>query len=396
MMREQIKKLMLGNGLAQLLQFGSILILSRIYQPSDFGLLAQVQSIAMIASIIITLQLHLTIPLAKSNDHAQEKVQLIQILSISIFSLALMPAIWNGESALFALLLSLSLGLINTYTGYLVYSGNFGKMSIFYVARALLIIVMQISFAYAGFKNGLVIATLVGEALSALYLGFLTVYNANKIKWQLVNLTSFVFENKPFSFYGTIQEMISVSAFYAPLLLFTAKYGEEIGGQYAMASRLVWAPVILVSGSYTQVLYHKFGKAPPVNGKDILSLMPKWWIILCLVVGCILAFEFNKITLLLIGDEWGYASLMIPILGIWGGIFFLSTPCRVLIRVFKIQRRQLLIDFGMMLAFILLYFMPSIAPIPLLCFVLSVVFFQNLFLIHAAISQMNKMREQCQ
>lgn len=390
-MREQIKKLMLGNGLAQLLQFGSLLILSRIYQPSDFGLLAQVQSIAMIASIVITLQLHLTIPLAKNHTDAQETVQIIQILSVSIFFLALIPAIWIGRCALFALLLSLLLGLTNTYTGYLVYSGNFGRMSIFYVARALLIIVMQISFANAGFKNGLVIATLVGEALSAFYLGFITVHNADKIKWQFAHLKSFVLDNKPFSFYGTIQEMVSVSAFYAPLLLFVAKYGEEIAGQYAMASRLVWAPVILISGSYTQVLYHKFGKTPPVNGKEILSLMPKWWITLCLVVACIFAFEFNKITLLLIGDKWVYASLMIPILGIWGVIFFLSTPCRVLIRVFKIQRRQLLIDFGMMLTFILLYFVPDIDPIPLLCFVVSVVFFQNLFLIHAAISQMNKL-----
>lgn len=380
---------MLGNGLAQLLQFGSILILSRIYQPSDFGLLAQIQSIAMIASIVLTLQLHLTIPLSKNQDDALETVKNIQALSLRIFFVALIPAILCGEVALYAIFLSLFLGFANTYTGYLVHNGSFEKLSFFYVARALLIITMQIGFAFFEFESGLVIATLMGEALSAIYLGWRSIYCTEGNGKPPGDLKLFVLNNKQFSFYGTIQEIVSVSAFYAPLFLFSSGFGEDIGGQYAMASRLVWAPVILVSGSYAQALFHKFGKVAPANNSEIVAIMPNIWIAITMLMVCGIAYSFNEITLFIIGDKWELASLMIPIQGIWGLIFFLSTPYRVLIRVFRIQKSQLLIDFGMILAFFALPFAPGLMPISLLCIMVFIVILQHIFLIKAVIYQMS-------
>lgn len=47
-----IQKLVLGNGLGQGLQLLALLVFSRIYLPGDFGLLAQVQSIATLACIV--------------------------------------------------------------------------------------------------------------------------------------------------------------------------------------------------------------------------------------------------------------------------------------------------------------------------------------------------------
>ncbi len=342
-MRDQIKKLMLGNGLAQLLQFGSILILSRIYQPSDFALLAQVQSIAIIASVIITLQLHLTIPLAKNLEHAQDNLSLIQILSAGIFIFALTPAIMYGESAVFALLLSLSLGLANTYTGFLVYSGSFGKLSVFYVTRALLIIVMQVSFAGAGLENGLVIATLVGETLSALHLGLKTGNRACKIKSKLLYLKTFIVKNKSFSFYGTVQEVVSVSSFYAPLLLFNIKYGEEIGGQYAMASRIIWAPIVLISSSWAQVLSHTYGRSYPSQPLDLISHF-NWKVMILLILGCGVGFLSQPIFNSALGAKWGLASQIMSLQILWGASFILSTPFRVACRVMRLQKYQLMSD----------------------------------------------------
>lgn len=376
-MREQIKKLMLGNGLAQLLQFGSILILSRIYQPSDFGLLAQVQSIAMIASIVLTLQLHLTIPLSKTQDEALEKVYQIQLVSLSIFVLALLPAIWSGEAALYALLLSLFLGLTNTYTGYLVYNGNFGKMSFFYVARSLLIIAMQIAFAQLGLENGLVIASLAGEALSAFYLGSRSIYARNKTRPQFDNLLSLILDNKPFSLYGTIHEMVSVAAFYAPLLLFTTKYGEDVGGQYAMANRLVWAPVVLVSSSFAQVFYHKLGKEKLTTTAEIRSLVPSKKMSALTIMATISTFQMTDLFRLILGQEWGLASELLPLQLLWGLFFLASTPFRVAARVLHLQRYQLIIDLSMIALTCLLFYVSSFEPKSLMFSLLAIVFLQH-------------------
>ena len=156
-----------------------------------------------------------------------------------------------------------------------------------------------------------------------------------------------------------------------------------------MASRLVWAPVILVSASYAQALSHKFGKIAPANNSEIVAIMPNMWIAITMFMVCGIAFKFNEITLYIIGDKWELASLMMPILGIWGLIFFMSTPYRVLIRVFRIQKSQLSIDFGMMLAFFALTFVPGLMPISLLCVMVFIVIFQHIFLIKAVVSKVD-------
>jgi O-antigen/teichoic acid export membrane protein len=377
MMLKQIKKLMLGNGLAQLLQFGSILILSRIYDPNDFGLLAQVQSIAMITSILITLQLHLTIPLAKNHDDAQETVQMIQILSISIFLLVLLPAIWTGKSMLFALLLSLSLGLTNTYTSYLVYYGDFGKISFFYVARTLLIISMQIGFASAGLKNGLVIATMVGEALSAIYLSLLTTYTIKKIKWHFSHLKSLILTNKSFSIYGTTQEIISISAFYVPLFLFNLRFGDEIGGQYAMANKLVWAPVVLISSSLAQVLYHNLGKKKPTTTSEIRTLIPNEKVIVMAITVVLSTFAMTDIFCMILGNKWLLASKLIPLQLVWGLFFLASTPFRVASRVLLLQKQQLIIDICMIAMTSFLFYILPFQPVVMMSAMLVIVLAQH-------------------
>ena len=160
-MRRQIQKLILGNGFAQALQFLSILVLSRVYLPSDFGLLAQVQSIAMVVAILATLQLHLTIPLSKSAEEARVSVENVQALCLIIFFIILLPALYAGAVATYAIMLALFLGLANTYNSYLVFNGSFGRLSGFYVVRAILIISLQIGFAFSPVENGLVLGTII-------------------------------------------------------------------------------------------------------------------------------------------------------------------------------------------------------------------------------------------
>jgi O-antigen/teichoic acid export membrane protein len=378
-MHQQIKKLMLGNGLAQLLQFGSILILSRIYQPSDFANLAQVQSIAIIASIIITLQLHLTIPLAKSTKHAQEKVQLIQILSVCIFLLGLPPAIVYGQSAIFACILSFLLGLANTYISFLVYKGSFGKVSILYVTRAIIIIVMQIFFFYAEFRNGLVIATLAGEAIFTLFLGLKTNNNIQVYNFEYRKLKSIVIKNKSFSLYGTIQEVVSVAAFYAPLILFNIKYGEDIGGQYAMASRIIWAPIVLISSSFSQVLSHTYGRNYQHQPLELTSHLNQK-ILTVLVVVSSLGFLLDEIYFIALGGEWELASKLIPLQISWGLIFILSTPFRVASRVMRLQKYQLLTDATALLAFAIILLSFDMTPIESMWVIVAVAVVQHALL----------------
>jgi teichuronic acid exporter len=354
---------MVGNGLAQGLQLASLLVLSRLYLPSDFGLLGQVQSIATLACIVATLQLHLTIPLTSTPEKARVAAETVQLICLSMFLLALPVALYLGKIFSFAVVLALFLGLANTYTSFLVANGSFGRMSKFYVTRALLIIGLQLAFSGLSIRDGLVWAVVLAEGMAALYLRLAHFGTASKIRIQMAGALKMVFDLKAFSFYGTVQELMSVCAFYAPLLLFTSKFGDATGGHYAMASRLVWAPVVLVSSSMAQVLYHQFGKQPPVIPVSVYKSIfgPRFAFVLATT--CALAFGLQDVFLMALGAQWELASRMMPLLLLWGATFLLSTPFRVACRVLQLQRLQLLIDAAMLATVWVLFTYSSMTPL---------------------------------
>jgi O-antigen/teichoic acid export membrane protein len=379
-MRQQVKKLMLGNGLAQALQFGSILLLSRIYAPSDFGYLAQVQSIAMLGAIWITLQLHLTIPLQKTIEDAKRAIIVIEKISMTIFLIAIIPAALFGDVFGYAIALSLFLGLANTYNGYLVYSGKFGTLSVFYIVRALLIIAMQISFSILDFKDGLIWGTLTGEIFSAIYLRKMRVGSLKGIGATYKHLLEYTKSNKAFSLYGSIQETISVGAFFVPLFLFTYKFGEAVGGQYAMANRLVWAPVILFVSSYAQVLFHIYGKNQSEKSVEIKFGRLEYSVLCASIFLAIFLFIFDEVPVFVIGKAWELASLLIPINIIWGVIFFLSTPYRVMIRVRRRQKIQLQADVLSICLMVTIFIFVDLDPVALMIFLVIIGAAQNIYL----------------
>ncbi len=238
-MKASVQKLLLGNGLAQAIQFLSILFLSRIYDPEEFGLLGQVQSIAMIFSIAVTLQLHLTIPLQKTNETAIRAVNSVQTLSIVSSVIFITAGYCYGQAYFFGAFLAFFLGLVNTYNSYSIFSGNFGLLSKFYIARSILVVATQLLFALLSIPYGLIWAALLAEALSAGYLRLTQMGSIWRSTFDWKGGILLAKEWRAFSLYGTFQEAVSVMAFYAPLFLFSQKYGEYIGGQYAMANRLV-------------------------------------------------------------------------------------------------------------------------------------------------------------
>ena len=380
-MLKHVKKLIFGNGVAQALQFMSILILSRIYLPSDFGLLAQVQSIAMVAAIVATLQLHLTIPLCKSADEARSAVVNVQTICLTLFSIFFLPAVYFGKVVIFSLVLSLLLGLSNTYNSYLVFNGSFARLSGYYIARAVVIIIFQISFALLSINDGLVWATILAEGLAAVYLQKTQLGGFRNISIDPRAALVLAKRWKSFSVFGTLQELISVSAFYAPLFLFTLKYDATIGGQYAMANRLVWAPVVLLSSSVAQVLYHRFGKVLPTSTGDLLDILPSKVFFVAMVAVFSLTFCLQDVFLYVLGAQWGLASQLIPLQVLWGGFFLISTPFRVVCRALQLQGYQLTIDAGMLIAIGVLFTLPNFEPLPRMWVLVMAAFCQHALMI---------------
>ncbi|HEU4776178.1 MAG TPA: hypothetical protein VFS95_05085, partial [Telluria sp.] len=142
-----------------------------------------------------------------------------------------------------------------------------------------------------------------------------------------------------------------------PLFLFSLHYGDAVAGQYAMASRLIWAPAILLAGSLAQVLYHAYAsRVGPVA--PTFLLLPHRLYYVVLLSAPFLCYAMREIIVLLLGGKWRLAADIMPVMLAWACCFIASTPARVVCRMMEQQKYHLLIDACMLGAiFTLLHYL---------------------------------------
>ena len=391
-MRSQIVKLMSGNGAGQAIQFLSLVILSRMYDPGSFGDLAKVQSVATIFVIFMTMQLHLSMPLKKSEDDVRVATGTIELIACLWFLVLMVGSIIVGQFNFATLVIALILAFSNTYIANIAYGGNFSRISKFYFIRAFGIVTSQIILGYIPSINGLVWGVIIGELMGMAYLA-LGIYSSGlRPKVSILAAVDMIKSFRAFTLYGTIQELVSVLAFYMPLFLFSHKYGDEIGGQYAMANRIVWAPVVLFSGSFALVLGRVFSNASSAEVASKISNYLNIKIILGLAAFVGMSFFCERLYVVVLGDKWEFAAKFITLQLMCGAFFILSTPFRVLCRLMFLQKIQLTIDLFVIGLSTLIFFTVNASPIILMWSLLIVYFAQN-FLLSALVSKQLKKRD---
>lgn len=378
----QVKVLLLGNGIAQLIQLSSLFLISRLYKPDEFGELAKLQSISTVLVVLVTLQLHVSVPLLKDIKNVKLRIREIEIISLVLTLISLPLCFYFGYLSLGASFLALILGLSNTYNSYFVFLGGFGKLAYYYILRSVGIVFLQILLSLLNIPHGLIIACLLGEFIAFVYL---RVYLSKESQFSSLFVTvkikaiaRSIKENQSFTLFGTIQEFISVSTFYVPIFILSHKFGESIAGQYSMANRLVWAPVVLLSSSIAQVIYHHLGKQERIT---------RYWeggssrkIIALIVLGVFLSFHLESVYVFFLGEQWDLASRIIPLQVLWGGAFLIVTPNRLGFRVFKKQHIQVILESFILLLLLVSVFLDFLTPMTTMYYVTIIFIFHNVMI----------------
>lgn len=368
----QIRKLVSGRAGAQLLQLLSLPFLARVYDPVEFGIQYEVQAVATTIAVVYTLQLHLIIPLEKSSGSAIEATQKVQSLCFTSFLVFCTAAVFAPDNMVWAAVLALFVSLNNTYTSYLVQQGKFSVLSLFFIVRAALIVALQVAFAYLDVPQGLVLAMVIGEGIASVYLWATNIAGAPGKHFVPRAGLRLARSTPSFSIYGTSQELVSVAAFFAPFLLFRHVYGEEIAAQYAMSGRLIWAPVILIGTSISQVIYHEIGKAKEIDTSLLRSVLPHPMHFVALAVICFIAFIGRDVILITLGPAWELSSKLAPLQAIWAVTFLLTIPSRTILRALHLQNIHLVLELVFVLAIASLSLSSNLAPVQMMIAVLGI------------------------
>jgi O-antigen/teichoic acid export membrane protein len=285
--------LMMGSTLAQAIPIAITPILTRLYTPEDFGVLALFIAITSILGSVATGQYEQAIILPKKEEDAIHIAALsllialcfsIFLLIIVIFLSAQITSLIDDQEITFWLyfvpLVVLITGLFNVLNYLHTRKKLYKDLSKIMIYRSTMGATAQISIGLL--KTGAT-GLITGQILSHLVANIRLMSNVRReyvdIKLNLKKIKQVSKRYKNFFLYSIIGTLSNTSAQYIVNILITSIYNFTTLGFFYLAQRVLVIPSMVVGSSFSQVFYEaatkekqKKGSATQIYKKTLLKL----------------------------------------------------------------------------------------------------------------------------
>jgi len=355
----QIITLMSGTLMAQIVSFGFIPILTRLYTPSEFGLYSLFFALSSMIGMVSSGNYEQAIMLPKSDRDAQALVFLSILVTIIIVVLLTIVLFifydfflnYFEQTSYLIWLLPIStliIGLMQIFDAYSTRREFYKKISTTKVIASFITVTTQTISRYSFKLNGLVIGKVLSDIFALL---ILIQFHIKKQTLQLKyiskrRLKANIKRHENFPKYQSLSTLINSFSQNIPLLMFTSLFSPAISGFYSLTYRAMQTPMLLVSSSTRAVFYQKASKMYS-NGEDIYPLYLKTTLgllklfILPLVV---ILFFGEDLFIFVFGKQWAESGLIAQIAIFWFLFGFISPPTTVMFNIYGLQRIRLIIQ----------------------------------------------------
>jgi len=358
---KNVLTLMTGTTISQAIPLAATPILTRIYTPEDFGVLALFSSITAILGLLATGKYEMAILLPKDDKDALNIVYLSVILS-AIFSIILFTIVFlfNYEITVllnepkisnwlyFVPISVLFIGIYNALNLYNVRYKNFKGVSFSLISKSSGLSITQIGVGL--FKSG-AFGLVLGQVISFFSGNVILLKSITKrysiiktFSIQSINQVSKTYIRFPkFTLPGNLMNSISLNA----LNFFISNiFSTYILGQYSLASRMLGVPSRVFGNSISQVYFQKIS-ASKNEDKNVLSIFNKTLkrlTFISLPIFLILFFIAEPIFDFVFGEEWRIAGTYAKIILPMSAVRFISSALSPTLHVFERQDLTLLIQ----------------------------------------------------
>jgi O-antigen/teichoic acid export membrane protein len=331
-----------GNTLSQLIPFIIAPILSRIFSPEEFAVLANFMAIVGVIGIISTGRLELAVPIPQDHKKAQEIVftgliitLLLGVLSvlIPIFAYQISALYKDDQLAGYLWMVPFSVvsfGLLGLTNNWNLRQEKFHLLSIGKIAQSVVNNGLAALLGYIGWGiNGLIISWLLSQYVNI----FILLVGVNrKVSYKdfgIVTLKTTLKEYKDFPLINSLHAFTDI--FITQFLLYwviSSYFGFLELGLFAMMNKYVKAPIILVSTSVSQLFYVEAGKA--INqGASLFPIVKK-----TVRTSVLFAIPFTIVLLVLgpwifkiyLGTKWEAAGVYAQSLAPMLFLYFILSP----------------------------------------------------------------------
>lgn len=345
----QITTVLAGTATAQLLSLGAMVLLARLYSPSDFGIYAIFQSVVAVGVTMAALRYDVAIVLPRS-DLAARTLQRLASRLILLSSVALSTALLIAYPLISRLYDdTVAAGLVSA--GFVVYVAAQGTNLQYWLTRrmryrtiaanrliqAAAVSGFQIGLAFIldGFA-GLLIGLLVGQLVALIW----AYHHTPELRGDLPSGAPTVGEmakryRKMPLINGPNALLDSVKTSGINVLI--AKIAVSGLGQYSLAMQVTRAPVSLLAAATSQVFLQRLSTVQPGGMVPLLRAAFSRIFILSAPVFTLFYFVAPSLLPFAFGERWADAGLIAQALVPW---LFMLTFTAPLSSIFVVVERQ--------------------------------------------------------
>lgn len=351
-------QLVLGTVAGQFVVILSAPVLSRMYNPEEFGVLAVYAAMLSLSASVATMRYEVAIPLPKADGSAA--VLLVMAASVVVMvtlATALLTILWGGVVVTWANTPALAphlwtvplgvflMGMHGVFTYWGLRKQAFGLVARTRVQQGFGMAATQLVLGHLRFGPlGLIVGHIVGFAAGFVSLArfWYDTGTASTRAWNLRRMYRRAHRYRDYPLYSSWGGVVNTAGLQLPVILFSSLYAPAVAGLYLLANRVANAPVALVAEAVGKVFYvsavtaRRNGRLPELTLAVFDALLKSCLVPFALIV--VVAPEFFS---LIFGNAWAEAGAYMQWLALLMAAVFVFAPLAMLYSVLYRHREDL-------------------------------------------------------
>jgi O-antigen/teichoic acid export membrane protein len=396
--------MMTGTAMAQAVPLLISPILTRLYRPEDFGVLALYMAITSVLSVIAAGRYELAVILPEKEDDAVNIMFLALFICLligsalcifmTVFNAELTTFFGNREISFWLYFVPASVAITGVYNTFYYWSTRklqYGQLVVSKISQTTSMGAVNLLMGFKGFgATGLVTGGIAGQITSAGVMGF-QIWKDDKEKCRFCNadgMKNQLRRYKNFPLYSIPAGLMNVLSNQIPIYVLSIYFGGAVVGFFALTQRVLGAPISLISASILDVFkqrasndYITYGNCKDIFIKALFGLL-----VVSIIPFALFYYGAPKIFEIIFGKDWIIAGEYAQILTIMFFFRFIASPLSFVIYIAEKQKYDLIwqsLLFGATVISMFAGVYLNNVKIALLCFSLS---YSVLYVIYLFIS----------
>ena len=370
--------LMTGTTIAQAIPIAISPILTRLYSPEDFGVLALFVAISSIFGSMANGRYELAIMLPKKDEDAINIAALgfIIVSLLSLFLLFLVVVfhdiivrkLCNDAISLWLYFIPVSIFFIGFFN-ILNYFNNRKKeykdLAKATIIKSIVTAIVQLSF---GFLHSGVIGLISGQLISSFFANMKLLKNIIKDKLLVSKVSRLKIivlakKYKDFPKFTMWAGLFNTSSIHLTNILISAMFNIKTLGFYSLSQKMVGIPSSLIGSSIGQVFFQEATQEKLYSGSSINTFKStlKKLVIISVALFGILYITVEDLFAFIFGEEWKMAGIYAKILMPFFMIQFIVSPLAKINQIYMKNKNVMYWQLGLFIIYILIIYIVKLS-----------------------------------